>query len=303
MYTKSLYLLAAVPLAAAHPQAAAAAKPKTGENGQQGGLFGMGASPSIPKGFEGIAKALGKGVAAMMPNINIDPTSMMYTGPEYPKGKVSLADYYDPGTGPYKAQLSTDPSLPNHVIYAPKVPPPPGVKMPVFLWGNGGCTSSGTPYGMFLTEIASYGYLAIANGPPGGAPPSLDQPRGQMLPGPDGKQIYGKQSAAGNGQSKVQDMLDAQDWVVKGNAKKFGNIDIDNFITGGSSCGGLEAYSASYNNPRVKLVGVYNSGLLDAKKTPLLKELTAKIAYFAGGPKAIEYTNVGCIQPVMLCQC
>jgi hypothetical protein len=44
---------------------------------------------------------------------------------------------------------------------------------------------------------------------------------------------------------------------------------------------------------QVKLVGVYNSGLLDAQKTPLLKELKAKIAYFAGGPKAIEYTNVG----------
>jgi hypothetical protein len=250
MYTNSLYLLAVVPLVAAVPQQAPA-KPKTGENGQMGGLYGMGAALAIPKGFESIASALGKGISSIMPNINIDPTSMMYTGPEYPKGKVSLADYYHPGTGKYPAHLLTDPSLPNHVIYAPKVPPPPGVKMPVLLWGNGGCTSSGTPYGMFLTEVASHGYIAIANGPPGGAPPSLDQPRGSMLPGPDGKQIYSKQSAKGNGQSKVQDMLDAQDWVVKGNAKKFGNVDIDSFITGGSSCGGLEAYSASYNNPRV----------------------------------------------------
>jgi hypothetical protein len=45
-----------------------------------------------------------------------------------------------PGTtGPYKSQYSTDPNLPKHTIYAP-LNPPEGVKLPVLIWGNGGCS-------------------------------------------------------------------------------------------------------------------------------------------------------------------
>jgi hypothetical protein len=42
------------------------------------------------------------------------------------------------GSGPYKAHYFTDPSLPNHTIYAPKVPVT-GRKMPLIAWANGGC--------------------------------------------------------------------------------------------------------------------------------------------------------------------
>jgi hypothetical protein len=93
--------------------------------------------------------------------------------------------------------------------------------------------------------------------------------------------------------SKVQDMLDAIDWVVKGNADKYGNIDKDTFITAGSSCGGLEAYSAAYHNDRVKLIGIYNSGVIDSRKKPLLQELKASVLIMNGGPKDVGYANVG----------
>jgi hypothetical protein len=96
----------------------------------------------------------------------------------------------------------------------------------------------------------------------------------------------------GGGMSKVQDMLDAIDWVVKGNADKYGNIDKDTFITAGSSCGGLEAYSAAYHNDRVKLIGVYNSGVIDPRKKPLLQELKASVLIMNGGPKDVGYANV-----------
>jgi hypothetical protein len=294
------------------PLAVSQAIPGTGENGEMGGIFGMGIPTQIPAGLSGLSGALsslfgggakgsgGSGAApkssgslsGLMPSF--DPSSLVPKGPEYPTTKTTLAEYYNGGSGKYPAHLLTDPTLANHTIYAPKVPPPANVKMPVLIWGNGGCTSSGTPYGAFLAEVASHGYLAIANGPPGGAPPLLDIPAsaGGVLPGPNGEVLYNKAAAAGNGMSKVRDMLDAIDWVVKGNAKRFGNIDIDSFITAGSSCGGLEAYSAAYHNPRVKLIGIYNSGVLTPQKVPLLKELNASVVYIEGGPLDVGYVNV-----------
>jgi hypothetical protein len=51
----------------------------------------------------------------------------------YPKGKMSLADYYLPGTGPYPAKLYGE-LLANHTVYAP-INPPKGVKLATVLWG------------------------------------------------------------------------------------------------------------------------------------------------------------------------
>ena len=120
--------------------------------GSLGGLIGTAGKGGVGKG----------GLGSLMGSIDI--TKLIPTGPEYPAGKISLADYDDGGSGPYPAKLLTEPTLPKHTIYAPKNPPPKNVKMPVLIWGNGGCTSSGTPYGAFLNNIASHGYLAIANG-------------------------------------------------------------------------------------------------------------------------------------------
>jgi hypothetical protein len=307
MRTQTLLILSATS-ALARPQTAV---PVSGDNGEMGGLFGMGVTATIPPWASSIGSALSSfasssGLSSLMGSIDTNALigKIVPAGPEYPKGKMTLADFYDPGSGPYPAHFVTEAALANHTIYKPKTPPANGIKMPVLIWGNGGCTSSGTPYAPFLTEVASHGYICIANGPPGGAPPSLDLPKeaGGILPGPNGEKLYSKETmTGGNGFAKIKDMLDAIDWVVKGNAAKYGNVDLDNFITAGSSCGGLEAYSAAYHNDRVKLVGVYNSGVLDAKKKPLLKEFKAKIAYFQGGPLDPGYANVSfsafCIYP------
>jgi hypothetical protein len=58
------------------------------------------------------------------------------------------------------------------------------------------------------------------------------------------------------------------------------------------SCGGLEAYSASYHDSRVKTTLICNSGVIDEEKKYLLAELKAPVAYFIGGPKDIAYKNV-----------
>jgi dienelactone hydrolase len=156
--------------------------------------------------------------------------------------------------------------------------------------GNGGCTNAGTPYATFLTNVASYGYIAIANGPPGAAPPSYPGGRGGIIMKEDDSgEAYDVLRA---GFSTVKDMLTAQDWVVKGNADRFGDVDKDFFITAGSSCGGLEAYSAAYHNDKVKLIVPFNSGVIDTRKKPFLKEIKAPVVLVTGGPKDVAYLNV-----------
>jgi len=200
------------------------------------------------------------------------------SGPEFPKPGPRLTNG---GSGPYKAGWLADPTLPKHTIYAPKIPPA-GIKMPVIVWGNGGCMAAGTMFSDFLTEIASYGYLILANGNPGS---NSSAPKGADSP------LSGLSGAMGAGQTKVQMITDSIDWVTKGSASKYGDIDIAHLAAAGQSCGGLEAYSASYHDDRVKLTILFNSGVIDDKKTYLLKELKAPIGYFLGGPKDVAYPN------------
>jgi hypothetical protein len=51
---------------------------------------------------------------------------------------------------------------------------------------------------------------------------------------------------------------------------------------GEQSRGGIEAYSAAYKDERIKQVGIFNSGVFDADKRPMLAQIKQPIAFFAG---------------------
>ena len=72
----------------------------------------------------------------------------------------------DGGTGPYKAIMKEEPTLPAHTVFAPQDLTKFGKKqkLPVLVWGNGACTNSPWEHYKFLNEIASYGYLVVATG-------------------------------------------------------------------------------------------------------------------------------------------
>jgi hypothetical protein len=179
--------------------------PTNRDNGDMGGIFGIGASASI---------------GTIPPNVL---GGLMATGSESPKTGFTPVQEVAGGTGPYKAAYAADPTLPNHTIYAPKAPPE-GIKMPVMVFGNGLCLNMGNMYPNLLTEIASYGYLVIANGPPKG----------------------------GSGYAKVTQMTESIDWAMKEEGtKKYGTIDTQKIAVSGQSCGGLEAYSASKYIPHL----------------------------------------------------
>jgi dienelactone hydrolase len=120
-----------------------------------------------------------------------------------------------------------------------------------------------------LMEVASHGYLVLANG----------------APAKGGFSFGGKQSS-------IKQMRDGVDWVLAGKATKYGDIDTTHIAASGQSCGGLQAYSVAYHDERIKQIMVFNSGLLDGAKVPLLAEIKVPVSYFLGGPKDIAYSNV-----------
>jgi len=142
--------------------------------------------------------------------------------------------------------------------------------MPIIVWGEGACASQGTAFINLLTEIASHGYLVLANGPPG-------------TPG----------SPFGSGKTTAAMLTQSMDWITKknGDGGRYGKLDKTKFAAAGQSCGGMEAMSVS-GDPRVKLTGMFNSGLFGSSaSTPSIAKLNHPIAYFLGGTGDIAYSN------------
>ena len=156
------------------------------------------------------------------------------------------------------------------------------MKVSIFLQRNicrliktiqGACASQGTAFVNLLTEIASHGYVILANGPPG-------------KPG----------SPFGNDRSKTSAAMLTQsmDWITKknGDGGRYGKLDKTKIAAAGQSCGGMEAWSVS-GDPRVKLTGMFNSGLFGSSgSNPLFARMNHPVAYFLGGTGDIAYQNV-----------
>lgn len=95
------------------------------------------------------------------------------------------------------------------------------------------------------------------------------------------------------GQSTKEHLTETLDWVERANnAGTFaGHLDTSKIAVAGQSCGGVEATEIAAEEDRVSAVGIFNSGLLNEKDTPLLQNITEPVAYFLGGPTDIAYKN------------
>jgi dienelactone hydrolase len=181
------------------------------------------------------------------------------------------------GSGPYPAIMLQEPTLPTHTVYRPANLDAPGLrKLPVIAWGNGACVNLGNRFRYFLTEIASHGFLAIATGPIGPAEVEASASSGAAR----GKPAAGSPAARRNADAPPIDyipadttaaqMTDAIDWAIAENSRPaspyFGKLDTAKVAVMGQSCGGLQATAAA-RDPRVSLLGVWNSGLFqDAQR-------------------------------------
>lgn len=199
-----------------------------------------------------------------------------------------------PGTGAHPAIKEVDPTLPDHVVYRPRDLSGVKGKLPVLVWGNGGCRDDGASARHHLSEIASHGYLAIAPG--------------KVLSGP-GAQTVPPRPTDGGVETRLavattyQDVLAGIDWAVAENARKdsryFGRIDTAKVAVAGHSCGGLQAIQAGAD-PRIKTVIVHNSGVFTDGTNPikgmtvdksLLKKLHTPTLYVLGGKLDVAWVN------------
>lgn len=169
------------------------------------------------------------------------------------------------GDGPNAVTVASSASLPNHLLFMPadlsKVK-----TLPVFAYAEGGCLNYGELTPNILSEIASYGFLVIA----------------------DGTQNYTSLSF-----ENVNTLKAGITWAVNQNTKPgsafHGKIDTTAIAAGGLSCGGLEAIAAGAD-PRVKTTVAISSGLF-GYRAPTLAALHGPLAYIEGGTGDVAYSN------------
>ena len=189
----------------------------------------------------------------------------------YIKGYERLAE--PPTTGPNDPVLETHPGLPDWTVYRPKdLEDGP---LPLLVWANGGCLKNGTIHGQFLLEVASHGFIALADGKPY---PSNNDPA-----------IGGLRGLGAGGAP----MVAAIDWILAENERPcsplYHKIDARKIAVAGQSCGGTMSLAAA-GDPRVTTAIINNSGLF-ARDAKLYAALHTPIAYFIGGPSDIAYAN------------
>ena len=171
------------------------------------------------------------------------------------------------GTGPFRAIMSEDASLPDHTLYYPADLGAAG-RLPVIVWGNGACLNAGNRFRDFLTEIASHGFMVIAGGPidnvkyevgPQENPPVR---RSGAAPAPLPAAARGA-PAPGDavGRNTVQQLLAGLDWAEKAEENPaspfYHRLEVSEMGVAGQSCGGMLATAVSAD-PRIKATALFS---------------------------------------------
>lgn len=174
------------------------------------------------------------------------------------------------GSGPRApARYLVVSELPRHTIFVPselKL----GEKLPLLVWANGGGIAWGLMFADFHQELASHGYIIIANGSPTG---------------------WGSMGAEGQ--------LESIKWALQppnsfDDMRNF--IDTSRIALAGQSKGGVRTYEAAAalrDEPRVKTIGLFNSGLMLPRKKDkeMLAGLKTSLYYFVGDSRDVLYKN------------
>jgi hypothetical protein len=185
------------------------------------------------------------------------------------------------GNGPFPAIAESRKELPGHTVFRPVEWPQNA--LPLYVWGNGGCSNNGLSHAVYLRQIASHGYVVVALGPAGGGPPAPAD---------------GSRDATQDSQ-----MIEAIDWATRETENRdssfYRHIDVTRIGIGGHSCGGLQALAVSHD-PRVDTTLVLDSGIyitpgggrsrVQIDKSQL-KRLHSPTLYLLGGPGDVAYPN------------
>ncbi|KAI0175155.1 hypothetical protein BJ166DRAFT_621517 [Pestalotiopsis sp. NC0098] len=176
------------------------------------------------------------------------------------------------GSGPRApASHLVAPDLPTHTIFSP-VDLAPGEKLPLLVWANGFGLTWGLMFGDFLREIASHGYIVMANGTPTGL--GMTDERGQ---------------------------LQAVHWAAQipvGDDDLRNHIDAAKIALAGQSKGAIHTYVAAHalrDDSAVKSIAIFNSGLMRrrARDLALVTGLLTSVYYFVGDERDVLFKNAG----------
>jgi hypothetical protein len=230
---------------------------------------------------------------------------------------VTVAQRGGPPTGPSAVVIEHDQTLATHTIYRPA--DLGNTKHGVLVWGEGGCAKNGLTFPEYLSEIASYGFVIVADGPPvenarrggapgaggapgGGAPGTDGAPRagGPPAGGPAGGARAGAAPGAGAGPGRggaaMTDgtaLIQAINWIEREGKDKssrfYQKVETGRVAAMGMSCGGLMSYGASAD-PRVATVGIWNSGLIQPDEK-IFAGLHSPVIIITGGESDIAYAN------------
>jgi dienelactone hydrolase len=259
--------------------------------------------PLVPLAALAVLAASATAAFAQVPPAPVLSKEVDADGRPVPFGRAPrLAPETPLGSGRFKAVMGTDAALPAHVLYYPANLKAAG-KLPVVAWGNGACINAGNRFRIFLTEIASHGYLVAANGVM--ANPELEvgpqeNPRirapGETPAPPPPPNPNAPQRAPGR--TTPEQLIESIDWAVKANADRaspfYGRIDTSKVAVMGQSCGGVQTLNVA-SDPRITTLMIWNSGVGMIPNNPsdpqkVLDSIHTPVAFIHGAqPLDIAY--------------
>lgn len=165
------------------------------------------------------------------------------------------------GGGPYDVVVETNSGagIKEGTIFRPAELGRDGL-FPIFVWGEGGCSRDGLSNAAAMAEIASHGYVVIADGTPNGS----------------GNREMNADDVVSMGRPLVAYI----DWALEENVKPcsayYHSMNASKIAANGFSCGGLMSMGTAAD-PRITTWGINSSGLFgvnnafyDSVHTPVL---------------------------------
>jgi dienelactone hydrolase len=216
----------------------------------------------------------------------------------------------NPGTGPYAASYNQADGA-DFTVYAPTDLAEAAAKrkLPIYAFGNGGCSYDGAARRFLLVDIASYGYVAITPGVIKSGPKSPDVQ--QQLAALVASTAATPMAMPDKWQTPER-LNAAIDWLIAENSRAespyYNKIDTTRIAVAGASCGGMMALQIALE-PRVKSLTMFNSGVFSTDAAMLkyappamraglptvtqddLKRLRAPVLYMTGGTEDLAYPN------------
>lgn len=173
----------------------------------------------------------------------------------------------EPGPYPVTSEAAFDD--PGFIVFRPidlgKFPTQD--RLPVLVWGNGGCNIDSRNYAGILRTVASHGFIAIGTLP-----------------------VEPEEGEEARRNATADDMIRAIDWVeqeaIREGSHLKGKIDIGQIAAMGVSCGGFRMAAVAGLDPRVDSVGLLNTGVSDTSE---LDGLHGSVLIINGGEVDFMY--------------